>query len=151
MILNCPTSKAILLCAVDDTRGVLRCPVHGGDFPGLVFNVTPLTPINPQLMALASSFFARDITRHLDIEQSFADPIIQRGQEIAELTLYLARLSPAAGMVAPPEWPSIPDILRSLEGRLRIPYLRAWQILAGGLQLNTKAVDAAEVAKYFED
>jgi NADPH-dependent 2,4-dienoyl-CoA reductase/sulfur reductase-like enzyme len=113
--------------------------------------VRPVIPINVQLAELAESFFEAAVARHLGIEQEFADPVVATKGDSAEFTLYLARLHPDAAIVAPPSWPTIPQILRGLSGLMRVPYLRAWQILAGGLQLNTKAVDAAEVAKYFKD
>jgi hypothetical protein len=151
MLINCPTPHAALLIAVNDASGVLRCPLHGGDVPGLIAAVQPLMPINPQLMAMAATFFEVDVSLHLAIEQGFADPVVKSGGQEADVTLYLARLAADAGIIAEPTWPSIPMILRGLSGRARIPYLRAWQVLAGGLHLNTKAVDAAEVAKYFDD
>lgn len=151
MQLTCPTTNAILLCAVNDASSVLRCPVVHSVPPGLVTEVRPVIPINVQLAELAESFFGAAVARHLGIEQEFADPVVATKDESAEFTLYLARLHPDAAIVAPNSWPTIPQILRGLSGRMRVPYLRAWQILAGGLQLNTKAVDAAEVAKYFED
>lgn len=149
--LTCPTSKAILLCAVEDAAAVLRCPVVHEVPPGLVVDVRPIIPINAQLAEVASAFFKAEVGRFLDIEQTFADPLVKAKGDEAAFTLYLGRLQAGAAIVAPPEWPTLPQILRSLTGHMRVPYLRAWQILAGGLQLNTKAVDAAEVAKYFED
>jgi hypothetical protein len=109
-------------------------------------------PISPQLIAMTSEFFGCDVAMHLHIEQEFADPIGGSSDEpMGIATLYVGRLAPSAGIKASSDWPSLPLILRQLSGRARIPYLRAWQVLAGGLQLNTKAVDAAEVAKYFDD
>ncbi|MBM4250725.1 MAG: hypothetical protein FJ146_02010 [Deltaproteobacteria bacterium] len=151
MQLTCSTTKAVLLCAVEDGSAVLRCPVTHSCPPGLVVDVQPIIPINVQLIELAETFLGASVARYLDIEQAFADPVVAMKTDDPEFTLYLARLSRDSGIVAPAGWPTMPQILRSLSGRMRVPYLRAWQILAGGLQLNTKAVDAAEVAKYFED
>jgi hypothetical protein len=149
--MTCPTPKAVLLCAIADAAGVLRCPNGEAFPPGLALDVAPLLPINPQLVELAAKFLNLSASAHLHIEQQFADPVELVSGAEPDHTLYLASLSPAAGVIASRAWPTLPDILRSLNGRTRIPYLRAWQVLAGGLQLNTKAVDAAEVAKYFDD
>lgn len=150
MLLHCPIPYAVLVCAVADAQGVLRVPVtpFSAETPGLKFAVAPLTPINIQLAAAASSFFAREVGLYLNIEQNYADAVSAADGAV---TLYLARLAPEAGIVASDSWLSIPALLRQLSGRARIPYLRAWQVLAGGLTLATKAVDAADALKYFAD
>ena len=150
-LLSCKTPSAVLLVAVRDSLGVLRVPGGAGAFPGLTVAVAPLMPILPQLTDAASAFFGKDVARRLDIVQDYADELLETpgGEPVA--TLYVATLAPEAEVLAQAEWPSMPDILRRLKGKSRIPYLRAWQVLAGGLHLNTKAVDAAELAKHFDD
>ena len=150
MLLNCPTPYAVLVCAVADAQGVLRIPVvaDAGETPGLRFAVQGLKPINIQLAEAAAQFFGREVGLHLNIEQEYADEV---STAAGAVTLYLARLAPQAGIVASESWLSIPALLRQLSGRARIPYLRAWQVLAGGLKLTTKAVEAGEALKYFDD
>jgi hypothetical protein len=150
MLLTCPTPYAVLVCAVADASGVLRIAVDAasGETPGLRFAVVPLIPINIQLAGAAAAFFGTEVGRHLNIEQDYADAISRHD---GDTTLYLSRLDPAAGIVASAEWLSIPALLRQLTGRARIPYLRAWQVLAGGLTLATKAVDAAAALKHLTD
>jgi len=150
MLLNCPTPFAVLVCAVADASGVLRIPVDAAstEAPGLKFAVAPLIPINIQLAGTAAAHFGTEVGRYLNIEQDYADAVTLHD---GDATLYLARLDPAAGIVASAEWLSIPALLRQLTGRARIPYLRAWQVLAGGLTLATKAVDAAEALKHLTD
>lgn len=145
----CPTEHFVLLCAVEDADGVLRFPEGGATPPGWRAPATALTPINPQLFAAAAAQLERDVAPWLAIEQQFADPITD-DDGVVRTTLYVGRLDRASGIVASAAWPVMPQILRRLGGRARIPYLRAWQVLAGGLYLETKAVDAAEVAKYFD-
>jgi hypothetical protein len=144
--INCKTPTAILFCAVPDEKGVLR--VAGGDAnaPGLTIAVKALLPIVPQLLDAAAAELKIDAAKCVEIVQDFADET-QGGTA----TLYVASVSAGAGVVASPSWPSLPQILRSLKGRDRIPYLRAWQVLAGGLHLETKAIDTAELAKHFDD
>ena len=150
MLPPCKTPRAILLCAVKDAAGVLRFPEGGpGGQPGLALDVEPLAPINEQLLRGASAALGKDVALRLAVSQEFADEMTSA--DVVAATLYVGTLDPAAGIVAEKTWATMPDILRRLQGRARIPYMRAWQVLTGGLQLNTKAVDAAEVAKYFDD
>lgn len=146
----CKTDNAILLVAVPDDRGVLHFPLSkDAPLPGLHLAVKALLPIFDQLTTLASTTLGQDVARKLHIWDEFADELTLPDGTLA--TLYVATLSevPTASAEA---WPVMPTILRSMEkNRGRLPYLRAWQILQGGLKLNTKAVDPAEVAKYFDD
>ncbi len=146
MLSPCKTPWAVLLCAVADEGKVLRFPDQGGATPGLRFAVTPLTPINEQLVRAASSHFYVEVGLHLQICQEFADELPGLAAD-AGTTLYLATLSEAAGIVAPTAWTNMPDLLRRLTGRTRVPYMRAWQILAGGLTETSKVIDAADLAK----
>lgn len=150
----CPTEKAILLCATPDAGGVLRFPsirFDGGSrrLPGIVFAPERLVPINPQLLAAAQRVFGRDVSLDLQVEQAYGDQMVTAAGE--EATLYVATFRLGTNIVAEKTWQSMPDILRSEKGRGRIPFLRAWQVLSGGLHLTTKAVDAEDVAKYFDD
>jgi len=141
MLPTCKTDFAVLLCAVADAKGVLRFPITtpDTDTPGLDLVVAPLVPINELLMKAAAAVLGEGVGRHLEINQEYADEIAVTGGP--NVTLYLARLAPAAGFVATAEWPTMPELLRALQGRKRLPYLRAWQVLAGGLTLDTKAVE----------
>ncbi len=150
LLLNCQTDFAVLLCAVPDERGVLHFPSNDSTLlPGLNFTVAGLTPINEQLIKEAEGFFGKRLGNSLQITQEFADPVPRPDGVMA--TLYLATV--AQGSVTfDPSWRSLPEILRGLpKNKGRVPFLRAWQILSGGLQLDTKAVDMAEVAKHFDD
>lgn len=146
----CKTDHAVLLLAVRDERGVLRFPSsQGATIPGLHMPVRPLMPIQAQLTAAASDCVERDVALHFRLCDEFADEI--RLPDGREATLYVANLEEPR-VTAPSSWPVMPDILRSLpRDKSRVPYLRAWQILQGGLQLNTIAVDAEEVKKHFDD
>lgn len=146
----CKTDHAILLLAVRDERGILRFPSSPGAVsPGIHFPVRALMPIQAQLTAAASDTVGRDVALHFRLCDEFADEI--RMADGREATLYVANLEEPR-VVAPNDWPVMPAILRSFpRDKSRIPYLRAWQILQGGLQLNTLAVDAEEVKKHFDD
>ncbi|TWW12171.1 hypothetical protein E3A20_03230 [Planctomyces bekefii] len=146
----CKTDRAILILGVPDDRGVLFFPSNRADeLPGLHLDVKPLLPIFDQLTGLASAVLKQDVARSLHLFDEFADEIAINDSDKG--TVFVGTLS----QVTKPEggpWAVMPAILRALpKTRVRLPYLRAWQILQGGLKLNTKAVDPAELAKYFDD
>ncbi len=140
--LYCPTEHAILLVGVPDAIGVLRFPVTPdyGPAPGLHFAPRPLVSIDQQLVAEASRALGTDVALKLDLVQEFADELTLANG--AKATIYLGTLVKDAGIAAAADWRSLPDLMRSMaKDRGRLPYLRAWQIMTGGLQLNTKALD----------
>ena len=149
MLIHCATPRAHLLLAVPDAAAVLRFPGGHAPTPGIEVAVQALTPIGPQLVDAAVAALGAGIPAlGVLVEQEFADALATAS---GAATLYVATLRLGSAFVAPNHWPTMPEILRRLKGRERIPFMRAWQVLAGGLHLNTKAVDAAEVARYFDD
>ncbi len=140
MLPSCQTDQAIVLVAVRDHLGVLRFPISEKvNAPGVWFDVKPLLPINPQIVDALSQFFARDVGVHVTIEQNFFDAIVSDAERSA--TLYLATLHHAPENLESGSWVTMPELLRKLSGRSRLPYLRAWQVFAGGLHLDTKAIE----------
>ena len=129
--------------------GVFRFPV-GSDpaMPGIVVSAAASTPIVAQLaQAVAAAIGIEGTDGHaFTVQEGFADAITMPSGEAA--TLYVGRVAPG-GVTAPRTWPSMPDLLRAMaKNRARVPYLRAWQVLAGGVNDDsTKAYDAADVAK----
>jgi hypothetical protein len=145
--LYCPTETAILLVGIPDANGVLKFPV-AGDPPGLHVAARPLISIDQQLVAAASEALGKDIALHLSLEQEFADDVALPDGKTA--TLYVGTVAKTAGIQAPGSYQSMPDILRAMaKTRGRLPYLRAWQVLTGGLTMTTKALDLDEVKKHF--
>lgn len=150
--LYCKTSVAVLLLGIKDEHGVMRFPRSGDErAAGYVFDVLPRVPINEQLVEHAGRALGEPVRLSLAVQQEFADEMPLADGTLA--TVYLATLADAAAerIKARSEWPSLPDILRGMDrDRRRLPYLRAWQILTGGLKLNTKAVDANELKNLFD-
>lgn len=147
--LYCQTDRAILLVGVPDDNGVLKFPESAGSeaAPGLHLEPRPLLSIDQQLMAEATRVFGKDVALHLSLVQEFEDPLTLPDGKTA--TLYLGTLTPAAEIAVLPAWRSLPDLMRGMsKDRGRLPYLRAWQVLTGGLTLNTKALDLDEVKKH---
>jgi hypothetical protein len=155
--LYCPTTQALLLLGVRAGEpAILRAPDALASPPGRLFTPRPLIPIDEQLAALALEIAGPAARSTLTIEQEYTDLIpiradLPAGHPEAAATLYLATCElPAipAGAV----WPSFPELLRAMpKDRARLPYLRAFQVLSGGLHLNTKAIEASELAKYFPE
>ena len=146
----CKCDHAILLAAVPDSRGVLRFPSNTQSLqPGLHVAVRALIPIYDQLTQAVSALIGQDVARQLHIWDDFADELTLLGGNAA--IMYVASLNGVTPEMAE-TWPVMPAILRALpKNRGRLPYLRAWQVLQGGLQLNTKAIEAADLAKHFDD
>jgi len=87
---------------------------------------------------------ARDRLRLKEPESLVSEsPEPPRGQQA--ITLHLIRITQP---LATPQWPSFPQILRSLpKTRARIPYLRMFQILMGQAAEKTEAVDVEQLKK----
>lgn len=144
----CNTPVAVFLCGLRDTTGVLRFPPVEGDVPGLSFETRPRTPINEQLIDQLKETLARETgasaeNLELDINQEYSDTVdLPDGRQG---TLYVAI---GSGVEGPESWPRLPDLLRAMPAdRSRVPYLRAWQVLTGGLKLNTKALETEDIEK----
>ncbi len=140
MLPSCQTDIALVLLGVSDEKGVLRFPKSdGAKIPGIHFAVKPLLAINPQISEAISSHFGVELGVHLTIEQNFFDAT--NGDDGAVVSIYLATLAQTAPITYQTSWPTMPDLLRQLSGRDRLPFLRAWQVFAGGLTLDTKALE----------
>lgn len=153
----CPTAQAILLLGVRaGNPPVLRALDAAASPPGRRFVPRPLVPIDEQLIALVVDIVGVEARSSIVIHQEYTDLVPLRADlppehPEAAATLYLVTCDLGAIPNAA-HWPSFPELLRAMpRDRSRLPYLRAFQVLAGGLQLETKAVDMAEIAKYFPD
>lgn len=155
--LYCPTEQAILLLVVrTGATGLMRLPDGFNKPPGRLFSPRPLLPIAEQLYALAADTLQDPARSALVLEPNYTDRVLLRPElpeddPRATASLYLVSCELASQDVST-AWPSFPELLRAMpRNRARLPYLRAFQVLAGGLHLNTKAIEAQELAKYFPD
>jgi len=147
----CKTDGAILFVGIPDERGVLRFPSNAaaGDLPGLHVKLQPALGLGEQLAQALSAFLGIDVSRHLEVNATFADELKPAAGPATTLYVAVLRMS---GVVAEPAWPSLPDVLRALpRDKSRVPYLRSWQVLTGGYQLNTKAASLEEALKHLRD
>jgi len=147
----CKTDVAILFVGIPDAHDVLRFPSNAPEagFPGLHVTLQPALGVGEQLTQALSGFLGVDVGRHLEVNATFADELKPATGPAATLYVAVLRMS---GVVAEPAWPSLPDVLRSLpRDKGRVPYLRSWQVLTGGYQLNTKAASLEEALKHLRD
>jgi len=147
--IQCSTPRAVLLIAVEGPRGLFRFPNDRGDWPGLGLQVDMLNSINEQLQRRAQEFFGPWGSR-CHIWQEYSALLDRDGS--APATLYVAKITPKDNELDErtwAQWLTLPELVQTLpKDRNRLSYLKAWQILSGALEENTKALDVDEVARY---
>jgi hypothetical protein len=139
MHLYCPTEAAVFLVACFDANGVLRFPDNQGALPGLNLSAQALSPINPQLMAVARTHMSIDgIETKLNIIQEFRGECLLNNSVPASLYCGIVDRSQ---FIAPSDWLTMASILRSL---LKTPnqrsYMKALQVFSGGFDQQVRAV-----------
>ena len=140
------TNQVVLLLGVPSSQGVLSfpstVPAQEGQLPGLLFTCNGQLPINPQLVEQAESYLREEgLGIKMHIWQDYSDTLKLASGETA--TVFIARLDRALsdnsmkqGMKTMPEW------IRALpKDRSRLLYVRALQVLSGGLTQETKVVE----------
>lgn len=149
--IQCETGEAVLLVAVRCSDNILRFPNDESKWPGLSFQVNQLLPINPQLIERAQSELGPK-AQGISIWQEYSAQMLEGVSPIA--TLYVAMYEPTPEDLADlptSSWATLPALIRTLaKDRNRLAYLKAWQILSGGLEESTKALDVNEVARYLK-
>jgi hypothetical protein len=142
MHIYCKTKYAVLLAGIPDEKGVLRFPNNGQAYPGICFEPQPLIPISEQLIKAATNHLKQDKPVAIEINHKYSD------QVDGEYSIYLATLD-SKTFSGDSEWQSMPELLRGMDrSRKRLPFLRAWQVLSGGLELDTTAVENADLSEY---
>lgn len=148
---QCETPRAVFVLAVTCSDGILRFPEDGSPWPGLGIKVNTLLGINAQLKARAVQALG-DWGHRCDIWQEYSALLNRDG--IEPTTLYVGRISPNEEELKTlpwQTWQTLPALIRTLpKDRNRLSYLKAWQVLSGALEENTKALDVDEVARYLK-
>jgi len=140
----CKTDFAVVLLGIPDERGVFRFPNNGKQWPGIVFKPTPRLAINDQIVAAIAGFLKMDKIPSLELNPKYAD------QTKDGCTVYLATAT-SDDFKGDENWQSLPELLRGMDrNKKRLPFLRAWQVLTGSLELDTKAVENADLNKYLD-
>ena len=145
-----PTDVVIFLVGIKDERGVLRFPSKNSFNPGIVFKADPKRPINEQLIEQTESVTGLPgLNIKLDIEQNFHTEVLLPNNDKA--TLYVGAIHRPEGGIDD-SWRPLPHILRDMpKNKNRASYLKAWQVLMGGLSQDTKVVEADDAKKAIQD
>jgi hypothetical protein len=148
--ITCDTKIATLLLAVEADDGHLKFPIDSHYWPGLSFAANPVIGINIQLINRACDILG-SLGQKIDIWQSVALPLLGNNREL-ESTLFVARLNTTTesrAILPFNSWPTLPDLIKNLpKDKNRLAYLKAWQVLSGGLEETTKILDRDEVIKH---
>ena len=148
--ISAPTDVVIFLVGVKDARGVLRFPTKNNYNPGVVFRTNRKIPVNEQLINETQVVTGLSgLNVQLQIEQNFsADVTLPNGDSA---TLYVGIIHDYEGLISE-AWKSLPEILRNMpRDKNRVSYLKAWQVLMGGLTQDSKVVEAEDVSKAMLD
>ena len=147
----CPTQSAIILLGVQLDSGPLRFPYKDAARPGVLFQPDSNVDMTSQILWEAHRFFASlQASAKVTVVTDFSDPITLEDEQIGTLYLATAML---AGKTDEDILSSLrkrsevlPVLLRNMpKNRNRVPYLRAWQVMSGGLAERTEAISVADL------
>jgi len=146
MHLKANTPYALLMVGCHFTEGPIRFPNDDSELPGILVKLDEGLSVNELLIAGAQKILGDTIDgKSLDIHQEFSSPLELKDGEAA--TLYLATIEAKYDMGSK-EWKTMPELIREMpKDRGRLAYLRAWQVLGGGLNEDVKAFDVEDLAK----
>ncbi|MFK7872914.1 MAG: hypothetical protein AB8C84_07035 [Oligoflexales bacterium] len=131
----CKTQSAVLLLGVE-IEGVLRFP------SAPVIRRAGRTPVVELFVEYAKTTINSEL-RGIDIHywHQFSETVMLYGEE---QTLCVARILPEQKNICQ-DWVTMPNLIRSLpKDRSRLPWLKAWQVYAGGYDQECRAVEADE-------
>jgi hypothetical protein len=146
-LIHCPTDIAVLLVAVKREDGLIVIPSDPGDVPGIICDVNPSLPINPQLIDAAAGRTSLPKIE-IFIWQEFQCEIQMPNGMPA--TVYAARTLKTPDQI-PEDARPLPDLMRSMPpNRNRVAYMKALQVFSGALEEQTKALDLDDVRRHIE-
>lgn len=148
--LSSPHDVIILLLGVKDSKGILRFPSKNTFNPGIVFKAERNIPVNVQLIKEAEKITGfSNLNLALEIEQNFRGDVQLPNQSFSSLYVGMVVDSEAQ---AKPSWKSLPEILREMpKHKNRTIYLKAWQVLMGGLTQDNKVLEAEDADQALKD
>ena len=148
--ITAPTDVVIFLVGIKDEKGVLRFPTKNNFNPGVVFKADRNLPINEQIIKETELLTGlQKLNLNLEIEQNFSTEVVLQNGDKA--TLYVGAIHKFEGGVNE-EWRPLPMILREMpKDKNRAAYLKAWQVLMGGLNQDVKILEADDAAKAIQD
>ena len=148
--IHAPTDVVIFLVGIKDEKGVFRFPSKNNFNPGIVFKADKKLPINEQMISQTESLTGlSQLNLKLDIEQSFSAEVKLPSGELG--TLYVGAIHDEQ-VTVDDSWRPLPMILREMpKDKNRAAYLKAWQVLMGGLTQDSKVLEAEDAAKAIQD
>lgn len=140
--MNSSRSRGILvLLSCRDERGIFRFPVDPDLNKGL-FIKSRGGDVADVKRAIAERIGHPELFAQIRVEHVFEGAVT--AGSLTDLSLCVAAL-PSAVFQAPPSWPTLPDILRSLPpDRERLVFMKAVQLLAGAHEETLTAIELTD-------
>lgn len=144
------TDVVVFLVGAFDSKNVLKFYSKNSVNPGIVFRVEGGLPINDQLIQQTEKVTGwESLSASIEIEQGFRDTVVL--PDGASADIYVGKVA-ADRYRAPSHWKPLPELIRSLPpSGNRKAYLKAWQVLMGGLKEDVKVLDGEKAAKALTD
>jgi hypothetical protein len=148
--ISAPTDVVIFLVGIKDEKGVFRFPTKNNFNPGVVFKADQKIPINQQIISETEAITGyTGLNLDLEIEQNFAAAVELPNGDSA--TMYVGFVK-GDGYKIQEDWHPLPTILREMpKNKNRASYLKAWQVLMGGLTQDSKVIEAEDADKALSD
>lgn len=152
-LINCPTTWAVALLALRSAsgQGPFRILTTGNFPPGLLFTPVPLLPLAEQFQAQVHKFHPQLQLARVEWRSDYRDHIAWEAPagSAGEATLYIG--SGTVTEATETAWqtlPTLPELLRSMpKDRSRLGFMKALQVLAGGLEQQLRAIETRDLPK----
>ena len=140
--INITTPNITLLLACDGPKGLFHFPNDEDPFPGINMSISHGLTWHDTMRDVGSEFLGKPELNSKILPIMVMEPEIEKGNDGS--TLVLARIHKEE-FLAPDLWPTLPALLHGMpKNKTRVPYLKAFQVLAGGLSQETQAVEMDE-------
>lgn len=140
MHLHTDAPQILLILAAKTSDGLMKIYDRGSFPPGLVIPMSPREFVEEKCIAIARTQLVLDDSHAIDVCQEY-QAVLPDGTPV-----YLAQIRKT---IDHQSFRSIPELLRNFPAdRTRVAYIKAWQVLMGGLEETTKAVSVEDVLKH---
>jgi hypothetical protein len=134
-----PTDKVIVLVGFLNEKKILVFPSQSVVLPGLHFVSKARTPIYDQILeTIERHCMLSDMRQHFELDPLFAETLNKDGEDA---TLYLGLIKNFEQDL-PRYLQPLPILLRGMnKDRLRLPYIKALQVLTGSREQDIRVVE----------
>lgn len=148
---HCPTVEARVVVALKCNDGIVRMHVDAEGEAGFAFTPKPLLAIAPQISEVLAAKWPQ---LQFDLKHNYSDSYPTKDGNLATMYLVMVRENHDPGHLSG-RWQAIPELLRRMNAdRGRLPVLRVWQVILGGLEGGeagtVKAVDLDVALKHLK-